>query len=65
MEGSVYDIHHKTNLNLLLYIGSTNDFTVRKARHKYSCNNPKSKKHNLPVYKYIRANGRLGKLGND
>ena len=57
MEGSVYDIHHKTNLNLLLYIGSTNDFTVRKARHKYSCNNPKSKKHNLPVYKYIRANG--------
>ena len=57
MEGSVYDIHHKTNLNLLLYIGSTNDFNIRKSQHKHNCYNHECKEHNYQVYKYIRDNG--------
>lgn len=39
------------------YIGSTTDFTKRKSRHKYSCNNEKDKKYNFKLYKIIRDNG--------
>lgn len=57
MKGSVYNITHKTNLNLLVYIGSTKDFSQRKSEHKHHCNNPNRKHYNFDVYKYIRANG--------
>ena len=40
-----------------VYIGSTSDFTRRKYGHKTSCNNPKSREHNLKKYQYIRENG--------
>jgi hypothetical protein len=40
-----------------IYIGSTINFKRRKCCHKSSCNNINSKKYNLKVYKYIRANG--------
>ena len=39
------------------YVGSTVNLYNRKKLHKNCCNDEKSKKYNLPVYKYIRANG--------
>jgi hypothetical protein len=38
------------------YIGSTFDMKKRKRDHKTDCNNPKSEKYNIKVYKYIREN---------
>ena len=38
------------------YIGSTNDLTKRKYKHKFSCNNINCKEYNFKVYKFIRAN---------
>ena len=40
-----------------VYVGSTSNFIQRKAKHKYSCNNPISKGHNYFLYKTIRENG--------
>ena len=40
----------------LVYVGSTTNFTKRKQKHKESCLNEKSKKHNLKVYTNIREN---------
>lgn len=39
------------------YIGSTDCIRKRKWRHKYDCNNKNSKRHNLPVYQFIRETG--------
>ncbi len=39
------------------YIGSTTNFTIRKALHKYGCNKVNSKLYNYPVYKFIREHG--------
>lgn len=39
------------------YVGSTTDFRKRKNHHKSVCNNANSKRHNLNVYQFIRANG--------
>ena len=44
------------NINSV-YVGSTTDFTRRKSKHKYSCNNPISKGYNYLLYKTIRENG--------
>ena len=38
------------------YVGSTTDFTRRKACHKLRCNNPNSKEYNFKVYQFIRQN---------
>ena len=38
------------------YVGSSFNIKDRMKGHKYNCNNPNSKKYNLKVYKYIRAN---------
>ena len=40
-----------------VYVGSTTNFTRRKYEHRTDCRCPKSKKHNTPVYKFIRDNG--------
>jgi len=40
-----------------IYVGSTCNFTNRKYEHKTSCKNRNNKKHNIPVYQYIRSNG--------
>lgn len=55
--GSVYELRHQNNTNLLPYVGKTIDFDVRKRHHKYNCNNPNSPEYNCEKYKYIRANG--------
>ncbi len=39
------------------YVGSTTDFSKRKAHHKSRCTNPDSKKYNLKVYQFIREHG--------
>ena len=40
-----------------IYVGSTTNFSRRKAEHKYSCNNEDAKAYNTLVYKFIRENG--------
>ena len=40
-----------------LYVGSTTNLTVRKYRHKHSCNNKRNIHHNLYVYRFIRNHG--------
>ena len=40
-----------------VYVGHTTDFTKRKTTHKSHCLKEKDKKHNLKVYKTIRAHG--------
>jgi len=40
-----------------VYIGSTFDFTKRKAQHKSSCNNENDTNYTLKIYQTIRANG--------
>ena len=39
------------------YVGSTTDLHRRSVAHKTDCNNDKRHSYNLPVYKFIRANG--------
>jgi len=39
------------------YVGSSYSHISRKSQHKSICNNEKSDKYNLPVYRYIRDNG--------
>ena len=53
---TIYKIQHK-EIDELLYIGSTTDFTRRKAQHKRVCDNANSKAYNFKVYKMIRGNG--------
>ena len=40
-----------------IYVGSTTNFSRRKAEHKYSCNSELSEKYNRYVYRFIRQNG--------
>lgn len=53
----IYKITCKNTEITDTYVGSTCNFRKRKSAHKYRCNNKKSKRHNLLVYKTIRANG--------
>ena len=43
-----------------VYIGSTTNFTERKAKHKFNCTNEKTKNHNLKIYQTMRENGGFG-----
>ena len=40
-----------------VYVGHTTNFRKRKSDHKSDCCNLNSKRHNTPVYQFIRANG--------
>ncbi len=42
---------------IVYYVGSTTNFTNRKSQHRCNTINPNNKKHNLPIYIFIRANG--------
>ena len=53
---TIYKIQH-LDIDELLYVGSTTDFTRRKAEHKRVCNNANGKKYNTKIYKMIRDNG--------
>ena len=52
----IYKIQHRDN-DELLYVGSTTDFTRRKAEHKRKSNNANGKVYNYKLYKMIRDNG--------
>jgi predicted GIY-YIG superfamily endonuclease len=41
----------------LVYIGHTTNFKTRMSIHKYECNHKEGRNFNLPLYKYMRANG--------
>jgi hypothetical protein len=56
MEYTFYRIYSKNPAITECYIGSTEDFEVRKRIHKSSCN-INSRDYNLKVYQYIRSNG--------
>jgi len=55
-----YTFYKIVNVNAdvnLCYAGSTVNMKERVRCHKYNCNNPKSTKYNLKVYKTIREHG--------
>ena len=55
-----YTFYRLFNLNLEeCYVGSTTNYKKRLINHKACCNNPNSNRHNLKLYKFIRANGGL------
>ncbi len=53
---TIYKIQHK-EIDELLYIGSTTDFTRRKAQHKRACDNANNKCYNRKLYSMMRDNG--------
>jgi group I intron endonuclease len=59
MENTKYYIYKIVNKNNKeeFYIGSTNNFSSRKCKHKKSVCNKTSKKYWCKLYQYIRANG--------
>ena len=52
----IYKIQH-LNLNDLIYVGSTTNFTKRKYHHKMTLHNERGNGFNLKLYKTIRENG--------
>ena len=54
----IYKLVHKEDYdNANIYIGSTTQFTKRKAQHKGCCNNENIKSYSNMKYQYIRDNG--------
>ena len=56
-EVSFYKFVCKNPDILFSYVGHTVSFRHRKSEHKYQCNNPKSKGHNIPLYIFMREHG--------
>jgi hypothetical protein len=52
----IYKIYSKKNPSQF-YIGSTNNISVRKSKHKKNTTNKRSKNYWNFLYQYIRANG--------
>lgn len=50
-------VYRFVNNNITYYVGSTTNFTKRKAAHKSACNNKKNIAFNTPFYSFIRRNG--------
>lgn len=48
---------YKIQINNYIYIGSTQNFTQRKATHKRDCNYESQHNHNYLLYRTIRENG--------
>ena len=44
----IYKLQHD-EIDELIYVGSTTDFTRRKAEHKKVCNNANGKKYNTKI----------------
>ena len=58
----IYKIQHN-EIESLLYIGSTTDFTNRKSQHKSACKNETDRAYDRKVYRMIRER-RLGLFFN-
>jgi hypothetical protein len=52
----IYKIQHN-DIDELIYVGHTTDFTKRKSAHKTNTHNDKGKPYNRQLYKMIRDNG--------
>ena len=50
-------IIYKIQIKDYIYIGSTSNFTIRKATHKRDCNYESQHNHNYLLYRTIRDNG--------
>jgi hypothetical protein len=50
-------IIYKIQIKDYIYIGSTQNFTIRKAHHKRDCNYESQHNHNYLLYRTIRENG--------
>ena len=55
--GIIYKLCCKDTNVTDIYVGSTEDYRLRKLKHKSNTNNTNSEKYNLSVYKCIRKNG--------
>jgi len=54
----IYEIRPLVKMSLTYsYVGSTQNFTKRKSRHKTNSNDDTNKDHNIHLYKFIRENG--------
>jgi hypothetical protein len=53
----IYCIKHQSIDDNILYIGSTNNFSQRKSKHKKNTTNKRGKLYWLKLYLYIRENG--------
>jgi hypothetical protein len=52
----IYKIEH-INDESLVYVGHTNNFKQRKARHKHNCNCETGNSYNIKLYQMVRDNG--------
>jgi hypothetical protein len=55
--GTIYKLVCSDILITECYVGSTENFIIRKSHHKSICNNVKCKHYNFPVYQFIREHG--------
>lgn len=56
-KGLIYKLCSKDPEIPEIYVGSTTNFTKRKAQHKSNCKNEKRRHFNLYVYQFIRSHG--------
>ena len=52
----IYHIRHMESKEVV-YVGSTTNFSQRKAKHKWLCNHEEAKEFTRPIYCHIRNNG--------
>ena len=52
----IYHIRHMESKEVV-YVGSTTNFSNRKGKHKYRCNDKEGKEFTSPIYCHIRNNG--------
>jgi hypothetical protein len=57
MKYFIYCIKHQSINDNILYIGSTNNFSQRKHKHKKNTTNKRGKLYWLKLYLFIRENG--------
>jgi len=55
----IYHIRHMESKEVV-YVGSTTNFSQRKAKHKWLCNHEEAKEFTRPIYCHIRNNGGFG-----
>ena len=52
----IYHIRHMESKEVV-YVGSTTNFSQRKATHKWLCNHEEAKDFTIPIYCHIMNNG--------
>tara|TARA_R110002153_G_scaffold173363_1_gene326088 strand:+ start:548 stop:1027 length:480 start_codon:yes stop_codon:yes gene_type:complete len=57
MAATIYKIYCLDSEITECYVGSTEDFTERRRKHKSDCYNTNGPRYNIKLYKFIRASG--------